>query len=253
VSPKSGAWEELRNPGIFGQFMGVQNPEYHLRSDEKVSVPGKKAFMRMNGASSALNMPNIAFQSWRTMTFAVRFQTMPVKETLCHLFMGGVDYESFSIVSVPLNGSTAAIQIHKMFHTNGGVIPTPWQLTVGEWYVFTIHNRKTSFEVACNSVDGYLSSRGTARSVTVESNQQAMWKPNATWNPTPGQNQQPCNLLFGGGMFQGQWGGVFGSSAFQFDLAWVHFFDREAGGEEIVRECKADWIYTAFPDAYDKY
>ena len=243
-----GAWEELRNPGLFGQFLGVQAPEYHLRPEEKANVPGKKAFMRLNGASSALNMPNIAFQSWRTMTFAVRLQSMPVKETLCHVFMGGVSNESFAIVALPVSGSTSAIQIQKMFQTNGGNMATPWQLTVGTWYVFTVHNRKTSFEVSCNSVEGYLSTRGNASSVTVSSNGAAMWKPNATWNPTPGQNAQPCNLLFGGGMFQGQWGGVYGSSAFQVDMAWVHFFDREAGAEEIVRECKADWVYTAFPD-----
>lgn len=253
VGPKSGSWEELRNPGLFGQFMGAVNPDYHTRTDEKANVPGAKAFMRMNGASSALNMPNIAFQSWKTMTFAVRFQSMPVQETLCHLFMGGVSNESFALVAVPINGSTAAVRIDKMFHTNGGNINAPWRLNVGVWYLFVIHNRKTSFEVSCNSFDGYLSSRGVGQVVQVASNGQAMWKENATWNPAPGQNSQPCNLLFGGGLFKGQWGGVYGSSAFTFDMAWVHFFDKEASGDEIVRECKADWVYTQFPDSFDNY
>jgi hypothetical protein len=253
VSPKSGAWEELRNPGLFGQFMGAQNPEYHLRAEEKLGVPGKKAFMRMNGASSALNMPNLAFQSWRTMTFAVRFQTMPVKETMLHVFHGGVSNESFAVVATPRNGSTAGVQIEKMFYTNGGTVATPWTIEIGKWYLLVVHNRKTEFQVGCASMDGWMSSNGAGSFVTVSSNGQAMWKPNATWNPTPGQNLQACNLLLGGGLFKGQWGGIYGSSAFQFDLGWVHFFDREAGGEEIVRECKADWVYTAFPEAYDQY
>jgi hypothetical protein len=253
VGAKSGAWEELRNPGLFGQFLGVQNPDYHVRTDEKSNVPGNKGFMRLNGASSAVNMPNIAFSGWKTMTFAVRLQSMPVQETLCHVFMGGVSNESFALVAVPVNGSTASVRIDKMFYTNGGNINAPWRLEVGVWYMFCIKNKKTSFEVSCNSFDGYLSSRGSAQSVMVASNGQAMWKDNATWNPTPGLPGAPCNLLFGGGMFKGQWGGIYGTSAFTWDLAWVHFFDKEANGDEIVRECKCDWIYTQFPDSFDTY
>ena len=84
-------------------------------------------------------------------------------------------------------------------------------------------------------------------------NRVPIWKTNATWNPAPGQPAEPCNILFGGGLFQGQWGGVYGSSSFQFDLAWVHFFDKTLTREDVVRECKADWVYTQFADSYNKY
>jgi hypothetical protein len=89
-------------------------------------------------------------------------------------------------------------------------------------------------------------------SVTLDGNT-PLWNVNATWNPTPGQNNQPCNILFGGGIFQGSWGGVYGTSSFTYDLAWVHFFDRELTAKEVVRECKCDWIYTQFADTFDTY
>ena len=258
VGPKSGTWEELRNPGMFSQFMGVQNPEYHVRTDEKTAVPGKKAFMRMNGSSSSINLPNIAFQSWRTMSFAVRFQSMPVKETLCHIFPASNCSWSFAIVATPINGSTATITLEVNYLQGGRVItkqiPTVHRLVVGTWYMFYVINKKTSFDVYCNYIDGFLSSNESAamNSVTLDGNT-PLWNVNATWNPAPGQNAQPCNILFGGGIFQGGWGGVYGTSSFTYDMAWIHFFDREVSNADVVRECKCDWIYTQFPDTFDNY
>ena len=248
----SGAWEELRNPGLFGQFLGVGGPEYHLRTDEKASVPGKKSFMRMNGSGSHLNMPNIAFQSWKSMSFAVRFQTMPVKETLCHIFPGGNRSDSFAIVAMPTNGSTANITVQHSWAGGSRIITTPYQLSVGTWYMFYVNNNKTSFDLYCNYVDGFIASGGGASVVNLSAGV-PLWNANATWNPAPGQPAQPCNLLFGGGAYQGSWGGVYGTSSFQYDLAWVHFFDKTLTKEDVVRECKCDWIYTQFPDSYDKY
>ena len=263
VGPKSGIWEELRNPGMFSQFMGVQNPNYYVRTDDKKAVPGKKAFMRMNGSSSYINMPNIAFQSWKTMSFAVRFQSMPVKETLCHIYPSSDSSWSFAIIATPINGSTAAISIEVNYYGRnawGGFradrneIPTVYRLNVGSWYMFYINNKKTSFDVYCNSIDGFLSSNGasTMTSVTLDGNT-PLWNVNATWNPAPGQNRQPCNILFGGGLNNLSWGGVYGTSSFTYDLAWVHFFDRQMNNDDVVRECKCDWIYTQFVDTFDNY
>jgi hypothetical protein len=242
---------------MFSQFMGVQNPTYNLRTDQKATVPGKKAFMRMNGSSSSLNLPNIAFQSWKSMSFAIRFQSMPVKETLCHIFPSSNCSWSFAIVATPVNGSTAAITIEVNYIQGGRVItkqiPTVYRLGVGTWYMFYVNNKRTSFDVYCNYIDGFISSNGSASmtSVTLDGNT-PLWNVNATWNPTPGQNSQPCNILFGGGLLNGIWGGVYGSSCI-YDLAWVHFFDREVRNEDIVRECKCDWIYTQFVDTFDNY
>ena len=37
-------FEELRNPGIFNQFIGLTGLDIHTRTDERSSVPGKKSF-----------------------------------------------------------------------------------------------------------------------------------------------------------------------------------------------------------------
>lgn len=253
---KSGAFEELRNPGLFGQFLEVSNPQYHLRTDERSAVPGKKSFMRMNGSGSYVYMPNIAFQSWKSMSFAVRFQTMPVKETLCRIIMGSFG-ENYSIIAKPINGNTSIISIqhggmggyYKRFNTN-------YYLSIGTWYMFYINNNKHGFDLYCNSIDGFTSSGGAA-TVTqlpgINGMNYPMWGVNATQNPAPGQVGQSCDIMFSGGRYPNENSGIVGSSSFQFDLAWVHFFDKTLTREDVVRECKADWVYTQFPDSYNKY
>jgi len=254
VGRKSGVWEELRNPGLFSQFLGVGGPEYHVRTDEQAAVPGKKSFMRMNGSGSYLNMPNIAFQSWKSMSFAVRFQTMPVKETLCHIFPGSSRSDSFAIIATPVNGSTSIISVQHSWAGGSEMINTNYYLTVGTWYMFYINNNKTSFDLYCNSFDGFSSSGGSATVTSMYAVGRApLWNENATWNPAPGQPAQPCNILFSGGLFQGSWGGVYGTSSFQFDLAWVHFFDKTLTKEDVLKECKCSWVYTQFTDSYNNY
>jgi hypothetical protein len=247
---KSGAFEELRNPGLFGQFLGVSNPDYHLRTDERSAVPGKKAFIRLIGSRSHINMPNIAFQSWKSMSFAVRFQTMPVKETLCHFYVGAALHDSFGIIATPINGSTSTISIQHTWSGGSKIINTNYYLTIGTWYLFYVNNNKTGFDLYCNSFDGFMSSGGAA-TVTTLTATGSMWDTNGTWNPAPGQPGQPCNIMFSGS--GPAWAGVFGSASFQFDLAWVHFFDKTLTREDVIRECKADWVYTQFPDSYNKY
>jgi hypothetical protein len=253
---KSGAFEELRNPGLFGQFMEVSNPEYHVRTDERSAVPGKKSFTRMKGSGSYLYMPNIAFQSWKSMSFAVRFQTMPVKETLCHLMMGTFG-QTFSIIATPVNGSTSVISVqHGGMGGKYKTITTNYYLTIGTWYLFYINNNKTGFDLYCNSFDGFTSSGGAATITTlagIDGANYPMWDVNATRNPAPGQPVQQCDIVFSGGRYPNENMGIYGSSSFQFDLAWVHFFDKTLTKEDVVRECNTNWIYTQFPDSYNKY
>ena len=252
---KSGNFEELRNPGLFGQFLGAGGYQTYSRTDDRSSVPGKKAFIRLIGSSSAVNMPNIAFQSWKTMTFAVRFQTMPVKETLCHLFPGASRSDSFGIIATAVNGSQAKIHIEHHYIGGNRIFNTSHVITIGTWYLFFVNNNETSLSLYGNSIDSFLSPRGNYGSWTsmTSIDNGRLWNKNATWSPAPGQPAQPCNIAFSGGNFQGQWGGMYGSSSFQFDLAWVHFFDKQITFEDLLRDCKADWIYTQFPDSYNKY
>ena len=251
---KSGRFEELRNPGLFSQFLGADGYQPFSRTDDRASVPGKKAFIRMNGWYSYINMINIAYQSWKSMSFAVRFQTMPVKETLCHLYPGASNHDSFAIVALPLNGSQSRIHIEHHYSGGNSMFSTPHIITLGTWYLFYVNNNKTSFDLYCNHMDGVVASNKGSTTVTnLTAGGGPLWGVNATWHPAPGQLQQPCNILFSGGKNQGSWGGVHGSSSFYFDLAWVHFFDKTLTSDDVVRECKADWVYTQFPDSYNKY
>ena len=249
VGPNSGVLEELRNPGLFGQFLGFSGLEYHMRTDERVGIPGKKSFARMNSANSAINIPNIAFQSWKSITFAVRFQSMPVKETLFHFYMSSY---YMAIIATPVNGSTASISIEHNFTGNAQTVSTSYMLDLNTWYMFYVNNQKTGMDVYCNSIDGFIGSGGSATVSSIRANR-PLWTINGTWNPAPGQPGEPCNICVGAGNFKGQWAGIYGTSSFTFDLAWVHFFDKPLNKEDVIRECKSDWIYTQFPISYNKY
>jgi len=251
VGPK-GEFEELRNPGLFGQFLTVGGPEYHTK-DEKMYVPGKKSFVRLNGSGSYINMPNIAFQSWKSMSFAVRFKSMPVKETICHLYSSASKNDSFAIIATPVSGSTSTISIQHSWSGGSSTTPTNYYLDLGVWYMFYVINNKTSFELYCNSVDGFIASGGAATPTSMSAGGVPLWGVNATWNPAPGQTGQACNILFSGGLFNGSWGGIHGTSSFTFDMAWIHFFDYPLTREDVVRECKCNWIYTQFPTSYNQY
>jgi hypothetical protein len=249
VAAKSGIFEELRNPGLFGQFVGIGGLEYHSRTDERVGVPGKKAFVRMNSANSSINMPNIAFQSWKTVSFCVRLQTMPIKETLFHFYMGQF---YMAIIATPINGSTATISIEHNFSGSTQMVATSYQLSLNTWYMFYVNNMKSGMNIYCNSIDGFIASGGNATVTSLNANR-SLWSLNGTWNPVPGQTSEVCNLMVGAGNFKGQWPGVYGSSSCSFDLAWIHFFDKPFSKEDILRESKSDWVYTQFPESYNKY
>lgn len=167
---------------------------------------------------------------------------------------GGQVYNPyFAIIATPINGSTAGIVIDQNL-TGHSDVSTPFRLELGVWYMFVVHNRRSSFDIYCNSIDGFLAQNGAAGKVTVTAdNGRNAWDPNCTWNPSPGLPWSPCNIAFSGGLNRGQWWGMFGSSSFTWDLAWVHFFDKEATSKEIIRECKCDWIFTQFPDSFDNY
>jgi hypothetical protein len=62
-------------------------------------------------------------------------------------------------------------------------------------------------------------------------------------------NQYSCNVAIGGKAS----GLNFFSPSFQFDLAWVHFFDFYINAADVVKECKAAWKFTQFPDSLNTY
>lgn len=239
VGPKSGEWEELRNPGLFGQFMSVKNPEYHTRTDERASVPGKKGFMRFN-SDSYISTPNIAFQSWKTLTFAIRFQTMPVNDRIFHFWTH--DVQTYINVT-PINGSTSIMTVMSNIEGNNGIKKIPMNISLNVWYIIVVSNNETGLSFKCAPINDIANNRGSMSSSVSFRRNRPIYLANANEGSQslPGQVDSSCNVI------------ITGSATFKFDVAWTHFFDQVASSEDIVRECKADWVYTAFPDSYDMY
>lgn len=247
----SGVFEEVRNPGLFSQFLGLQNLEVHARPEEKESVPGRKGFVRINNANSLIDMYNIAFQSWKSMTVAIRLKSMPVKDTLLKLVMRG-GYAS--VVAVPISGSACRLSIEHNIGGTAAVVPTGFQLQANQWYVLMVQNTGTELKIGCGSVADVISSRGSMTTVQLTSSQR-LFSDNGTWAPAPGQPQEPCTVMMGTKGFagRGDWPSMYGSSVFEYDLAWIHFFQQYVTNEDMVRECQANWIYTQFPKSYGIY
>jgi hypothetical protein len=248
VSPSS-IFEELRNPGLFGQFLRLVGMDYHTRTDEKTGVPGKKGFVRMNSANSAIDMTNIAFQSWKTMTAAIRFISMPVKESIINITSGNY---YFNVIATN-NGSNAAITIES--NINGvQVINTYNQIPINTWYLFRIDNLGTGFSLAFDTFTNIINNNGRLNVVTVNSRTQ-LWNINGTYHPAPGQPYDACKVLIGtnGYMNSSLWKSYYSTSAFNYDVAWVHFFDGVTNDNDMKREAMVNWKYTQFPSSYDSY
>ena len=244
-------FEELRNPGLFRMFLGLDGLEYHVRPEEREAVPGRKGFVRVNNVSSLIDMYNIAFQSWKTMTIAIRLQSMPIKETLVKLAMGA---GYLSIIATPVNGSQTRLSVE---HTlMGGVqtmdLPTVFPLTT--WILIGIQNTGTAFDLFTQTVEGLIQSKGGVTMTHVNGRGQ-LYSPNGTWAPAPGQPREACTVMMGSNRFLGRadWPGMYATSSFQYDLAWIHFFSQYTTNDDVYRECMANWVYTMFPSSYGVY
>lgn len=247
VGERSGLFEETRNPGLFGQFLGLQGLEYHLRPEERSRVPGKKGFVRVHSTNSLIDMYNIAFQSWRTMTCAVRLHTMPVKDTLIKLAARNVSY---AVVLTPVNGSTAQVSIEHNLRGPMTSQATSFRLDLNRWYMVGIHNLGTGFSLFLQSVEDMAGNRGAAEGVRIDTaSGDRIFRENGTWAPAPGQPSEACTVMMGSKGFTGraEWPSMYATATFQYDLAWIHFFQQSASADDLVREANANWIYTTFP------
>jgi hypothetical protein len=79
-----------------------------------------------------------------------------------------------------------------------------------------------------------------------------IWLPNATYNPAPGQTASACNFMIGTKNFT-NWREIYSTSSFNYDIAWVHFFEQIVSGDDIYRDCMANWVFTQFPDSSGNY
>jgi len=242
---KRGRFEELRNPGLFNKFFGAYG-DIRVRSEERIGVPGKKPFIRMNSANSRIDLYNVAFQSWKTITVAIRFNTMPVTETIMCLASGKA-FNHFNIVTQPINGSKARIFVEYNVGTGIKDIDTYRSMDLNVWYLFRIDNLGNGFNFTFDRVDSIIQNQGRLpQPINVSGSQ--LWLPNEMW-----QSGGACTVMVGTNGFMGKWPSYYSSSLFNYDVAWIHFFDGSVNENDMYREALANWKYTQFAKSYNTY
>jgi len=258
VNRLSSEFEELRNPGIFSQFCKFINLTPFNRTDDRNKVPGKKGFVRLNSSSSCMALRNIAFQSWKTMTVAVRFTTMPVKATFFSMASGqpGPGPYCCMIATPAGNGQMKMSMEHRGLDGVIRMTPIPeWLFSLNAWFLFTIINTDTGLFFRAQWLDTVVQSGniGAAEMIDLTNGRKnTFYSMNATWNPAPGQAREACDIAFGTNIYQG-WSSMYADSNFNYDIAWVHFFDQNTSDADLKRDASCDWVYTQFPKSLNSY
>lgn len=259
VNRLSENFEELRNPYIFNQFCKFDNLRSINHVDNRNSVPGKKGFVRlnMNSTSSCISLRNIAFQSWKTMTAVVRFVTMPVKATFFSMASGKPGSGPYCcMVAYPNGNGTIRMEIHFRDKYGGGGIYRPeWSFDINQWYYFTIINTGSELNFRATSVSSLIQtgSIGSGPNVYLTSGQGGtFYSTNATWNPAPGQAYEACDVGFGTSLYKG-WAAMYDDNYFNYDIAWVHFFDYATSDADLKKDAACEWVYTQFPKSLNSY
>jgi hypothetical protein len=228
-------FQELRNPFLFSPLIRQTNVNYNTRTDETVSVPGRKPYVRLNNAQSAIQLTNIAFQSWGTMTIALRMKTISsFEETLVYCQTGSF---FFSIVAKKSGEGVVSLLLKHNFNKDK-TQTTSFQLLIDQWYLLTIINNNTGFQMSCNSISDIISNKERVSAVSVDANK-LLFGLNTSSSITIGTNglsKQPPSV-------------VASSTACTYDVAWIHFFDYRIQRFEILRDAHADWVYSSFPRA----
>ena len=220
VDPLSRTFQELRNPGLFSMFCSMRSLEMYVRTEERMFVPGHKAFARMNSSQSCIHLRNIHVHSWQTLTFAFRMISMPIKETLLHM-IGKNAY--FSIGLITVNGSTAEMRLEEKDKAGSRMHSTSYLLGVNHWYIVVVQQTHSGMAVQL------------IRNGEPEMNAFKIYRE----EPLFGQGVPYCDISIG---TQGH-SSLSSTSSFQYDVAWLHLFDYITTSKDITRE--VDWVYTS--------
>jgi hypothetical protein len=247
VNKTGDGFEDTRNPGIFGQFVKSASLDFHNQTVERMNVPGKKGFIRFTNSRSWVNLANIAYQSWGTVTFAFRLQSMPVKDAIFSFWV----YNKFCVFYLqPINGSSARMYYQTNMTMDGNVVTAqlPFVINLNSWHLLEVAQLFSGFDVFCDSFDNIIRNGNfTAGNYTRIQNKTAITT--TANNGLYVQGKYSCNVAIGSKLS----GTQFYSSSFEFDVAFVHFFDSYIGAADVVRDCKCDWVFTDFPSALNKY
>jgi hypothetical protein len=246
VNSVGDTFDDTRNPGLFANLIGATALEFHNRPEEKISVPGKKGFIRFMNNTSILNFTNITYQSWGTCTFAFRLQSMPVKDAI---FSFAVSNRFCVFYLQPINGSLAQLRYTTNMTTTNTISDNATQinLQIGSWYFMEVAQNGQGFDVYCDSVDNITKAGNFTTQYTRITNSGPI-----TTTVNNGlflANTYACSVGVGGKAS----GLNLYSGTFQFDLAWVHFFDYYISAADVIKECRAIWQFTQFPDSLNTY
>lgn len=259
VNRNTGKFEENRLGGIIEKLVYQRGVTPYVRTDDRQTVPGKRAFLRMNSMKSCVDIHNVAYQGWKTISFAIRFQTMPVKETLIGFAMGQQGTLYYNIIATTSGGNNISISVEHFFGGSDKVQSFTSGLQLNKWYLFFIHNNGNGFTLYCDDMERTVrlkKSGGNIGSLTL-THTGPLYGTNATWWPKSGSGQpfEVCTITVGTDGFVGNWKSYYASSACEYDLAWVHFFDYHTlyAEDDLYRECMGDWKYTQFPVAYQTF
>jgi hypothetical protein len=239
-------FDDTRNPGLFSSIVSTGSLEFHNRTDERNFVPGKKGFVRLTNNTSTISLQNFAYQSWGTVTFAIRLQSMPVKDTI---FTFRVQSYFCFIYLVPVNGSTAQIRTYTNMTRDG----SNWDgtagqtISIGPWHLMEVAQSGQGLDIYCDTIDNIVKNGNftTGGNSILTNGQLYTNSNNGLYN---GPNYQ-CNISVGGAAS----GSGFMSGTFQFDLAWIHFYDYYIAPADVVKDSQASWIFTQFPDSLNTY
>jgi hypothetical protein len=199
-----------------------------------------------------INISNVAYQSWTTMTVAVRLQTVAVKESIINLAFGAPGSWFFNVIATPESGDIAKIHIEYRIGSGIKRRETPFAIRLGLWHIFRIKNHGNGFSLYCDTISDLIASKGARNSVITVTENTLIWGVNGTWNPAPGQAYEVANIMLGTNGYRG-WAAMYASGSFSYDVAWVHFFDYELIAQDVYKDANAEWKYTQFPSDYNTY
>ena len=172
---------------------------------------------------------------------------MPVQDGL---FGFQVNTYYMNLYVKPLNGSTASLYINTNISQDGSVqnLQTGIKLNLNEWYLLEVAQGSTRFDIYCYSFNDVLQNGTKANSnyVRISNNKQITTTANFGLYQ---QGTYMCQINVGGSAM----GAGLSNSLFQFDLAWIHFYDYYIGPDDVVKDCKVTWQFTDFPSALNTY
>ncbi len=239
VNLGSMALEDTRNPWVFSRLLTLKGGEYHIRPEEITNVPGKKGFTRLNNNNSSISMKNIAFQAWGGCNIAFRMTSMPVNDTILRILSG---IYQINIILKPNSGSTASVSISHNLSGQTINLPTNIQLLINQWYYILVNQNNSNFiSIFIDTPANIINNKGSTSNIVNLSSSSPFWIPNGL---VQYPNSGDCRIIIGAGN---------GSAAFNFDVAFIHYFSGVPSNEDWVREAKSDWIFTQFPTSLNNY